>query len=561
MSSNNAFAEVKERADLVDIISRLSNKKITGSGKRFQLSECPFCEGHGCFSISTEKQLFNCFQCPGESTGGDVFTFVKRLKGCDMRVALEVVAAEIGYILPIQKPVGKQNIRDAIMAWAKGNLSLHEAVPYLDYLVQTRGLSKELILSLDVGYLLDRGSLISHFKKEGYTYNEIKDSGILTKDFGSFYRIVFGWRNAFGSVEGFVGGATRDQMERLSQEEDETYPKYKKNADFHASDPFNLNHAKRFVPVGGTLVIVEGFLDCLRMMNEGIHNVVALAGSVFKESYIQAIEQTGFSRLILFLDGDEGGRKGTKRAIDMMLKRKTRLRIYVAELCLDDPEDETRFIKDPDELISKKGVGALKDLIQTPVYGGTWLVGAMWTEMDLRSPLTRDSAIKYIGELWGFFKDEVEKKEILKVMASACDSTQDDLRKSIERWLPEENTVAAHGESSAVSTVQGSGLEEWKKKYKEVLEEKKVLKKQLRGALTGYAKAVKQGGALSKAGRLWHVKRLMEAHMRVLKKVRRDPNGVVWMIETIDGIFSSARLRDLERINQEVTEFLDEGES
>ncbi len=561
MASINVFAEVKERANLVEIISRLTNTVITGRGKSIHLSECPFCKGHSCFSISAEKQLFNCFQCSGESTGGDVFTFVTRLNGCDKWVALEIVAAEIGYDLPIRKPAGKRNIRDVIMDCAKGNWNLQQARPFMDYLVQTRGLSEELILSHDVGYLLDRDSMISYLKKEGYTYDEIKESGILTKDFGSFYRIVFGCRNTYGSVEGFIGGGTRDQLEQLSLEAKKKHPKYKKNADFHASAPFNLNYAKRYVPSDGTLVIVEGILDCLRIQTMGIKNVVAIAGSALKESFLDSIEQTRYSRVILFLDGDEGGRKGTKRAIEMMLKRKTPLRIYVAELCLDDPDDETRLIKDPDELISKKGIGALQDLILSPVYGGTWLVGAMWTEMDLRSPLTRDSAIKYFGELWDFFQDEVEKKEILKVMAGACDSTQDDLRKSIERWVPERKAVGVHSESDAVIFVQDSKSEELKKKYKEVLEEHKHLKKQYRTVLTGYTKAVKQIGALSKAGRLWHVKRLTEAHMRILKKVRRDPRDAERMFEKVDDIFSSARLNDVDRINREITHFINEDRS
>ncbi|MFQ5598692.1 MAG: CHC2 zinc finger domain-containing protein, partial [Nitrospiria bacterium] len=300
----NPFEAVKRRADIVEMIEKFTGMTAAGRGNHRQLPECPFCKGHGCFSITVDKQLFNCFQCPGESTGGDVFTFLSRLKGYDLRSALEELAGEVGYTLPAVGNRTRPGIRDAIMEQAKADWALPEAGRFRAYLVSERQLSEEVLRKHDVGCLRDRYALISDLKDKGYTYDEIKASGILTRGFGTLYRIVFGWRGLDGKVAGFVGAATKGQLEKMASSEKARFPKYKKSAHFKAGAPYNLYFARRRVPGDQTLVIVEGIVDCLHLLSIGIHHVIALGGTAFKEDFTKALQTTRFKRLILFFDSD-----------------------------------------------------------------------------------------------------------------------------------------------------------------------------------------------------------------------------------------------------------------
>ena len=63
--------EVRQRSDVVDIISSYVNLKQTGSN---YVGLCPFHnEKTASFSVSPSKQMYYCFGC---GAGGNVFTFL-----------------------------------------------------------------------------------------------------------------------------------------------------------------------------------------------------------------------------------------------------------------------------------------------------------------------------------------------------------------------------------------------------------------------------------------------------------------------------------------------------
>jgi CHC2 zinc finger len=89
MSLPNRFvaAEVKSRANLIEMVTEYT--RLRRAGKQF-LGYCPFhLERYPSFYVHGEKQVFYCFGC---GVGGDVFSFVMRMFGCDFRSALEIVA-------------------------------------------------------------------------------------------------------------------------------------------------------------------------------------------------------------------------------------------------------------------------------------------------------------------------------------------------------------------------------------------------------------------------------------------------------------------------------------
>ncbi|MFY9270513.1 MAG: DNA primase [Candidatus Manganitrophaceae bacterium] len=567
--SINDFQEVKRKLDIVSVIEKVTGQKVNGKGRRYTLKECPFCRGHGCFSIRQDQQYYKCFQCPGEKreTGGDVFSFVAKYRGIDNRSALEELAREVGHELRRSHQGGsKQDIREVIMAQAKEDWKLPEAEEVWRYLVNDRQLSPEVLRAHDVGYLGERNRLIGLLKQKGFSFKEIEESKILTKGYGDFYQVLFGWREPNGKLSGFVAGATRARLKRVKPEEEDDYPKYKNNFDFKVDGPFNLFFAKRRVPEEKTLVVVEGLLDCFQMLSKGFYNTIALGCTHFSDGYGKTLLETRYRRIILLLDNDKAGREGTERAIQFMVQNYPQLTIYVTEISSSDPDDSNRMIKDPDELIVKCGAEVLREVIGHPAKAGPWWVLALRYRYDMKNALERDKVFEKIASQWRYFPDEIERKEMLRYLGDASGLPQEDVRKTIEMYVQQHVTEREGRLSSEISPPAkneqsepaGVKLGETQRQLKEIKEKYRDLMKKQRVLLKAYVSIVSQVKELSKAGLLWHVTRLTEGHLKLLKELRRDPVRAQGMIGKIKEIFRASHLKNLERINAEIDQLCNE---
>ena len=88
---------------------------------------CPFCGGDNSSQrFSFTATLFHCFAC---GAGGDVFELVRRLRSCDFRQAVEVVASITGTApeaLPPAEVLQRQRVarrREALRAWRTQRLN------------------------------------------------------------------------------------------------------------------------------------------------------------------------------------------------------------------------------------------------------------------------------------------------------------------------------------------------------------------------------------------------------------------------------------------------------
>jgi hypothetical protein len=79
--------ELKARVDLAVIAGQFTCLRRSG---RQLIGLCPLhSERNPSFYVHPEKQVFKCFGC---GAGGDVFTFVMRVLGCDFYRSLQIVA-------------------------------------------------------------------------------------------------------------------------------------------------------------------------------------------------------------------------------------------------------------------------------------------------------------------------------------------------------------------------------------------------------------------------------------------------------------------------------------
>jgi len=96
--SSDLLEEIRNRCDIVDIVSEYVHLKPAGKGFK---GLCPF---HGektpSFMVSPEKQLFHCFGC-GE--GGNVFNFLMKYERLSFFEAVKMLAQKSGVPLPVDE--------------------------------------------------------------------------------------------------------------------------------------------------------------------------------------------------------------------------------------------------------------------------------------------------------------------------------------------------------------------------------------------------------------------------------------------------------------------------
>jgi len=80
------------------------------------------------------------------------------------------------------------------------------------------------------------------------------------------------------------------------------------------------------------LVLVEGYFDVAKLVEAGCRNVGALMGTHISAEQIERLEwirsRIAFPRIVLFLDRDEAGRRGTCRALELLLQRSFDVRVF-----------------------------------------------------------------------------------------------------------------------------------------------------------------------------------------------------------------------------------------
>ncbi|MDD3706413.1 MAG: CHC2 zinc finger domain-containing protein, partial [Clostridiaceae bacterium] len=89
--SEDKISEIIEKNDIVDVISEYMTLKRSGSN---YMALCPFhSEKTPSFSVSSSKQIFNCFGC---GVGGNVITFIQKIERTEFVEAVKMLAERSG---------------------------------------------------------------------------------------------------------------------------------------------------------------------------------------------------------------------------------------------------------------------------------------------------------------------------------------------------------------------------------------------------------------------------------------------------------------------------------
>lgn len=410
--------EIKSKNDIVDVIGSY----ISLNDKNKAL--CPFHDDHSpSFSVQKDKQIYKCFSC-GES--GNVITFVQKYNGITFTEALKMLADRAGIPLNVSttrkvntKYEKLYEINDTVNKYFKANLLSNEGVKAIKYL-EDRNISKDIINEFNIG--LSTSNKLSNILSKKYSYEELVKLDICKDINGRYYdtfqdRIIFPIIDENNNVIAFSG--RKYTNEDLNNN---TLPKYSNTKEtdiFKKSEVFyNINNAINEIKKKREIVITEGFMDTIRMSSIGYKNVVAIMGTAFTEKHLEKIKKWK-CKVILNLDQDDAGVKGTIEAGETLLKNNIDTEVIV----FDDYKDSDEFIKNKgsdsfkiayDNRVSfidfklkyLKRKRNMKDAVEKAKY----IKEAVLALNDLDSQILIDLKIKDIAEEFGISESDIRNE-------------------------------------------------------------------------------------------------------------------------------------------------------
>jgi DNA primase len=374
--------ELIARADIVEIIgARVPLKK---AGREYKAC-CPF---HGektpSFTVSPQKQFYHCFGC---GVHGTVLGFLMQHDRLSFPEAIEDLAARVGLEIPRAAAEGQSTARRAddsafeLMARVARfyGETLSRDVRAKNYL-QQRGLTKEIIDRFAIGYAPNSwNEVLKRFGGSEEARRSLSDLGLIVerdraqaregeKHYDRFRdRIMFPIRDARGRTIAF-GGRVIDQGE----------PKYLNSPEtvlFHKGrELYGLHEVRQSRTPLSRLMVVEGYMDAVRLHQFGIAYAVATLGTATTPEHFKRIFRL-VSEVTFAFDGDRAGRAAAWRALQHALPEVREGR-------------EIRFLflpegHDPDTLVGAEGREGFEKRLADALPLSEYLIRELAEQADL----------------------------------------------------------------------------------------------------------------------------------------------------------------------------------
>lgn len=391
--TQESLDRLKDKVDLADIISSYVPLKQRGASWK---GLCPFhSEKTPSFTVQKGASHYHCFGCGAH---GDAIEFLKSHLGVSFTEAVETLADRYGIIMQKQdegaEPQGPG--KKAILA------ALEEACNFFhSYLIHTdegqralaylyeRGIDLDFIQRFSVGLApMAKGVFLSYMQEKKFSHEILEAAGLIKRQERSIMpffigRITFAIRDSLGRAIGF---SARSYEQRSS-----FGPKYINTQEtpvFKKSEVlFALSYCKKRIVKEKKVVLVEGQIDALRLIQEGLDLCVATQGTAFAKEHLNLLLKLGVEQVYLAFDGDSAGQKAAATVGDMFQYEGVEVKVLPFT-----PEE------DPDQILLSGGIKAfLKKMEQAKDYL-YFLVDYFKQDCDMSSPTQKNRMIQKIVE-------------------------------------------------------------------------------------------------------------------------------------------------------------------
>ena len=368
-ASDDAFAEVKSRVDLVKVVQE--HVRLT-KRNRDLWGLCPFHqEDSPSFKVNPQMQSWYCFGC-GRS--GDVFTFVELIEKTDKRGALQLLAERAGVELKKLSPEQRERAdsRRRILDMLKLAAQYYEYVLWKvpagepgRKLLESRHVGEETARRFQLGYAPAGRGFAEYLRAKKRSLLDAQEAGLMRHDGTDFFaeRLVIPIRDERGQTLAFTARTVRQDEQRKYINSRDT-PVYIKGRVI-----FGLDLARDEIARRGHAVLMEGQFDVITGHQFGVTNAVAASGTALTEDQVKLLKRFT-DELLLVFDSDRAGRDAARKAAVTAAQHGIRTRLATV------PEG-----KDPDEFLRAGGAEALQ----------------RWQELTERAPSAIDAAIDQLA--------------------------------------------------------------------------------------------------------------------------------------------------------------------
>ena len=445
--------ELKSKNDIVEVIGGYI--PLTRRGNSFW-GKCPFHhEKTASFCVNGTDQFFYCFGC---HKSGDVITFVQEMESVDFADAVKMLADRAKMSMPemdvndtaIKEQKKKREVlyailKDAARYYARVLRSdlgaAHKAY------IEKRKLSKATVDVFGIGASTGYDGVVKELSAKGYSYQDMVDSGVVGKTERngrtSYYdalagRLIIPVIDAFGNVVAFCGRIITDRKDVGK------YVNTKETAVFTKGKTlFNLNNLKKYKNEHGLseIIIVEGHMDVISLVQAGFNNVVASMGTALTKDQARILKRYA-DRVLISYDGDFAGQKAAIRGLEIL--RDEGLDVKVVAL----PDG-----LDPDDVVKKYGNEGYEKLLAEAMPLIDFKLDIVKRKFDVS---TSDGKRKYVAGALKVIKESpsaAEQEDLLKAVRDYSGITLE----ALKRDLSNTETVKIETQAPVMADTIASG--------------------------------------------------------------------------------------------------------
>lgn len=380
MISKNSIENLKNIVDIADVVG--SYIPLKKSGANF-VCVCPFHnDKHPSMSISPSKGIYHCFSC---KAGGDAIKFVMEYEKLGYVEAIEKLASIYNVALEYTSSKNEPKIDKKILE----NLNLHyktllyknpEALNYL----KSRSITDAIIEKWELGWAAASQNTLNLLQNENIEPKEALEVGAIKQNESGYYasfinRIIFPIYNHLGRLVGFGGRTISDNPAKyINSPQSQIFDKSKI---FYGYDK-----AKSEIYRSHSIVICEGYMDCIMLHAAGINNAVAVLGTALTQKHIPLI-QRGDIKVTLSFDSDSAGINAAFKSARLLMEHQIDGKVVLIS-----------GGKDPAELVASGKDMELRDMLSGGVELGEFYITQLVKNLNPKTPIEIAKSLKAIQE-------------------------------------------------------------------------------------------------------------------------------------------------------------------
>lgn len=419
------FSFIKQHISILDVINEYVRLKKAGL---YHKGCCPFhTEKTASFTVSPHKEIFYCFGC---HAGGDVITFISRIEQCSQLDAAKLLIERYQLTPPEQwltaepqtydKKKKYYTLNHLVAQWCHELLLKSPAI--LRYM-HDRGIDKTCLELFAIGYFPSGTaaiqSLINYVSKQQFLAHDLLEAHIIRSNKATFYspfeeRIMFPIIDHAGNYCGFGGRIYTKNDTRAK------YYNSQENDFFNkGSLLYGLNIAKETIQKRNAAFLVEGYTDCIAMIQHGYKNTIASLGTACTLEQLKLISRYAEQVYVLY-DNDTAGQQAILRLAQCCWQFNLDLKI----IQLPGAKDPAAYLKH--ELNIDKQIKEAQNIF-------SFFVNSVSKDFTQQSLQQKMQVVHKILQLISHVSDSVKQDILLQEASQTLDISYDTLKKNLSQ--------------------------------------------------------------------------------------------------------------------------------